>query len=337
MIDFLRETAAEAREFLHELLSWVEGFAATPYGTWALFAIAFAESSFFPIPPDVLLIALCIGEPEKSLWFALVCSVGSVVGGAAGYGIGLAGGRPLLLRLFSRERVAVVASYFDRYNAWAVGIAGLTPIPYKIFTIAGGAFAIDFRIFLIASIVSRSLRFFAIAGLMWWFGEPIREFIEAYLGWLTIAFVVLLVGGFWLAGRGAKRAGLAGATGVEEEPAPAGGPMPGGAREVPPSPQRVEEPMTDGNRSRRAYRLEGRVQGVGFRAFIRREAQRLGLAGWARNAADGTVEVEAAGDAKSLATFEERLRHGPPGARVERLETRPLPGEATERTFEIRF
>ncbi|HEX6199006.1 MAG TPA: hypothetical protein VF150_01995, partial [Thermoanaerobaculia bacterium] len=109
MLDFLKRTAAEAREFLHELLLWVEGFAATPYGTWALFVLAFAESSFFPIPPDVLLIALCIGEPEKSLWFALVCSVGSVLGGAAGYGIGLWGGRPLLLRLFSKERVEVVS------------------------------------------------------------------------------------------------------------------------------------------------------------------------------------------------------------------------------------
>lgn len=204
VIELLQGTAEAARGFLHEMLQWVEGFAATPYGTWALFAVAFAESSFFPIPPDVLLIALCVGEPEKSLWFALVCSAGSVIGGAAGYGIGLWGGRPLVLRLFSRQRVETVAAYFDRYNAWAVGIAGLTPIPYKVFTIAGGAFAIDFRIFLVASFVARTLRFFVIAGLMWWFGEPIQAFIEEYLGWLTIAFVVLLLGGFWLAGRGAR-------------------------------------------------------------------------------------------------------------------------------------
>jgi membrane protein YqaA with SNARE-associated domain/acylphosphatase len=335
MIDFLQRTAAEAREFLHELLAWVEGFAATPYGTWALFVIAFAESSFFPIPPDVLLIALCIGEPEKSLWFALVCSVGSVVGGAAGYGIGLAGGRPLLLRLFGPERVAVVSRYFDRYNAWAVGIAGLTPIPYKIFTIAGGAFTIDFRIFVVASIVSRSLRFFAIAGLMWWFGEPIRAFIEEYLGWLTITFVVLLLGGFWLAGRGARRAGLTGP--AVPRSGPETGPSPSGVPVGDPSPAGEEEAMTDGDRSRRAYRLEGRVQGVGFRAFIRREAQRLGLAGWARNAADGSVELEAAGDPRSLAAFEEKLRQGPPGARVERLEARNLSGDGAEGTFEIRF
>jgi membrane protein YqaA with SNARE-associated domain/acylphosphatase len=324
VIDFLERWAAEARGFLHDLLGWVEGFAATPYGTWALFVLAFAESSFFPIPPDVLLIALCIGEPEKSLWFALVCSVGSVLGGAAGYGIGLWGGRPLLLRLFGRERVAVVASYFDRYNAWAVGIAGLTPIPYKIFTIAGGAFTIDFRVFVIASIASRSLRFFAIAGLMWWFGEPIRDFIEEYLGWLTIAFVVLLLGGFWLAGRGARRAGL-------------GRSMPPAAAEADPATPREEEAMTQGGRARRAYRLEGRVQGVGFRAFIRREAQRLGLAGWTRNAPDGSVEVEAAGGPDSLASFEERLRQGPPGAGVDRVATRDLPGDADARTFEIRF
>lgn len=330
MLDFLQRMAQEAREFLHELLAWVEGFAATPYGTWALFLLAFAESSFFPIPPDVLLIALCIGEPEKSLWFALVCSVGSVLGGGAGYGIGLWGGRPLLLRLFSRERVAVVSAYFDRYNAWAVGIAGLTPIPYKVFTISGGAFAIDFRVFMLASIVSRSLRFFAIAALMWWFGEPIRSFIDEYLGWLTIAFVVLLVGGFWLAGRGARRAGIGPAVGDGE----------GGGEEE--TPGEMEERMTEGDRpddrpQTKSYRLEGRVQGVGFRAFIRREAERLGVAGWARNAPDGSVEVEATGDPESLQAFQDRLREGPPAARVERVESRDLPGDPHTGRFEIRF
>lgn len=323
MLDFLQRMAAEAREFLHELLAWVEGFAATPYGTWALFALAFAESSFFPIPPDVLLIALCIGDPEKSLWFALICSVGSVLGGAAGYGIGLWGGRPLLLRLFSKERVDVVSAYFDRYNAWAVGIAGLTPIPYKVFTVSGGAFAIDFRVFCLASILSRSLRFFVIAGLMWWFGEPIQGFIEEHLGWLTLAFVVLLVGGFWLAGRGARSAGLGrrkeGAVGVALAP-------------------EEEEAMTERNDHRKkSYRLEGRVQGVGFRAFIRREAERLGLGGWARNEPDGSVQVEASGPAESLDAFEDRLRQGPPAGRVERVDAKDLPGDPHPGGFEIRF
>jgi membrane protein YqaA with SNARE-associated domain len=215
-MDRLHEWAAWARQLLHDLLAWVESFAATPYGTWALFWIAFAESSFFPVPPDVLLIALCLGDPSRSFWFALVCSLGSVLGGAFGYGIGRWGGRPLLLRLFSKRRIDAVSAYFDRYNAWAVGIAGLTPIPYKIFTISGGAFTIDFRVFMLASIVSRSVRFFAIAGLMWWFGEPIKSFIDEYLGWLTIAFVVLLVAGFWLAGRAGMRAGRSEEPGEEE-------------------------------------------------------------------------------------------------------------------------
>lgn len=219
-MDRLHEWAARARELLHDLLAWVEGFAATPYGTWALFWIAFAESSFFPVPPDVLLIALCLGDPSRSFWFALICSLGSVMGGAAGYGIGRWGGRPLLLKLFSKKRIEAVSAYFDRYNAWAVGIAGLTPIPYKIFTIAGGACTIDFRIFMLASVVSRSARFFAIAALMWWFGEPIKGFIDEYLGWLTIAFVVLLIAGFWLAGRAGLRAGREG----EGGPGVAGGP-----------------------------------------------------------------------------------------------------------------
>jgi len=317
LIDFLREMAASARGFLHELLAWVQGFAATPYGTWALFAVAFAESSFFPIPPDVLLIALCVGDPERSLWFALVCSVGSVLGGAAGYGIGLAGGRPLLLRLFGHHRVESVASYFDRYNAWAVGIAGLTPIPYKVFTISGGAFAINFRVFLLASAASRSLRFFVIAALMWWFGEPIQGFIQENLGWLTLGFVVLLAGGFWLAGHGARRGSRRGAL---------------------PAPSEGEEGATMPNGHRRkGYRLKGRVQGVGFRAFIRREAQRLGVSGWARNAADGAVEVEAEGDAESLGAFEALLREGPPAARVERVDARELPAGRSGGGFEIHF
>lgn len=317
MIDFFREMADAAREFLHELLAWVEGFAATPYGTWALFLVAFAESSFFPIPPDVLLMALCVGDPERSFWFALVCSLGSVLGGAAGYGIGLWGGRPLLLKLFSHERIEAVAAYFDRYNAWAVGIAGLTPIPYKVFTISGGAFAIHFRIFLLASIASRTFRFFVIASLMWWFGEPIQAFIEDNLGWLSVLFVVLLVGGFWLAGRGAIR-------GSRRGPVPAPG-------------RGEEDDVTQDGHRRKSYRLEGRVQGVGFRAFIRREAQRLGISGWARNAADGAVEVEAAGAPPDLSAFEDRLREGPPAARVERIDARDLPAGGTGGGFEIRF
>ena len=209
-IDKLRELPAQ-------MLHWVESFAATPYGDWALFAIAFAESSFFPIPPDVLLIALCLGRPEGSLWFALVCTVGSVTGGMLGYGIGFYGGRPLVKRLFNPKKILAVESLYDRFNAWATGIAGLTPLPYKIFTVSGGAFAINFKIFVLASIVARGLRFFAVAGLIYAFGEPVKAFIERYLNVLSVAFVVLLVLGYWLITHFFVRAGTG-----EEPPAAAG-------------------------------------------------------------------------------------------------------------------
>lgn len=202
--------ANELWESLHEILKallvWVESFAATPYGDAALFGLAFLESSIFPIPPDVLLIALCLGQPQSAFWFALVCALGSVLGGMAGYALGFYGGRPLLLRMFAREKVAAVERYYDRYNAWATGVAGLTPLPYKLFTISGGAFAIKFKIFVLASIVSRTARFMLVAGLIFIMGETAKQFIERYLNVLTIAFVILLILGFWLIGRSAKRA-----------------------------------------------------------------------------------------------------------------------------------
>ena len=201
---------------LHDLLSgllrWVESFAATPYGDWALFGLAFAESSFFPIPPDVLLIALCLGRPEGSLYFALLCTAGSVLGGMVGYGIGYYGGRPLLKRLFRARKIEAVEMLYDRFNAWATGIAGLTPLPYKIFTVSGGVFAINFKVFVIASILARGLRFFVVAALMYVYGEPVKAFIERYLNVLSIAFVVLLILGYWLVSHVFAR------TGADEPP-----------------------------------------------------------------------------------------------------------------------
>ena len=194
--------------WLHELLRWVESWAASPHGSWALFTLAFLESSVFPIAADVLLIALVLGDPSRWLWFAFICSLGSVLGGVAGYGSGIKGGRPLLQKMFGGSgRIRRVEELYDRYNAWATGIAGLTPIPYKVFTIAGGVFAVNFRVFVVASVLSRSARFFVVAGLIRLFGEPIQAFIEKYLGILTIAFVILLIGGFWLLGKSAGRVG----------------------------------------------------------------------------------------------------------------------------------
>lgn len=227
-MEALRALLHDLEARLTALFHWVESFADKPYGGAALFVLAFAESSFFPIPPDVLLIPLCLGDPSKAFWFAGICTVGSVLGGAAGYGLGYWGGRPLVRRMFRAEKVAAVERLYDKYNAWATGIAGLTPLPYKIFTVSGGAFAINFRVFLIASLISRGLRFFAVAALLYVFGEPIRTFIDDNLGWLSVAFVILLIAGFWLVGKGFGRAGGRGGAAPEASAAGADGPDGGG-------------------------------------------------------------------------------------------------------------
>ena len=189
-------------EWIHLVKDWLFGlidqFAASPHPGWWLFALAVAESSFFPIPPDVLLVTLGVARPEMAIWYALITSVGSVLGGGLGYAIGLYGGRPLLYRFFKETKINAVERLYDRFNAWATGIAGLTPIPYKVFTIAGGALKINFKIFMLASLASRSLRFMTEGVLLYFFGEPIKDFLYTQFNWLSIAFVVLLVGGFWL-------------------------------------------------------------------------------------------------------------------------------------------
>jgi membrane protein YqaA with SNARE-associated domain len=189
-----------------KLFAWIDSLAMMPHPGWWLFLLAFAESSFFPIPPDVLLITLGVAAPEHAIWYGFVCSAGSVLGGMAGYGIGLYGGRPLLYKIFSENKIHAVERLYDRYNAWATGVAGLTPIPYKVFTIAGGAFKIKFRVFVLASIASRSLRFMAEGVLLYAFGATIRDFLFRWFNWISIGFVVLLVGGFWLVHRVGRHA-----------------------------------------------------------------------------------------------------------------------------------
>lgn len=182
------------------LYDWVLHWAQTPYGVPALILLAFAESSFFPVPPDVLLIALCLGLPARSFYFAAVCSAASVAGGMAGYAIGWVVWEEVqgfFFRFVFREAVFLrVSELYHQYDFWAVFVAGFTPIPYKVFTVAAGVFGLDFSRFVLASVVSRSARFFLVAALIWRFGPPVKVFIDKYFNLLTFVFMALLIGGF---------------------------------------------------------------------------------------------------------------------------------------------
>ena len=185
-------------EWGKQLYDWMLSWSDSPYSVPALFCLAFAESSFFPLPPDVLVIALTLGNPSQAWWYATVATLGSVLGGAFGYGIGWFGGRPLLLKFMGQTRMDLVHQYFQRYEAWAILIAGFTPVPYKIFTIGAGAFYVDFRTFMVASFISRGGRFFLVAGAIQFLGPWVKELIEKYFNLFSIIFVLLLVLGFWL-------------------------------------------------------------------------------------------------------------------------------------------
>ncbi|MAF33588.1 MAG: VTT domain-containing protein [Desulfobacterales bacterium] len=185
---------------LRRLYDWVLHWAETPYGALALFLLALSESSFFPIPPDVLLIVLSIGAPKKSFKFALICSVGSVIGGCIGYIIGwqfMSGiGERIIAFYGLDQKFDYIRELYRAYDAWAIGIAGFTPIPYKVFTISAGAFNINFWVFIVASVVSRSARFFLVGGLIYCFGPRIQSFIDNYFNLLVVAFTVFLIAGF---------------------------------------------------------------------------------------------------------------------------------------------
>lgn len=179
---------------------WVLHWASTPWGGIALFILAFAESSFFPIPPDVLLIALCLGVPTKSFKYALICTIGSVLGAALGYSIGHFAWEAVdswfIPSIFSVDAFNRAKALYEQYNFWVVFTAGFTPIPFKLITITAGVCDINFIIFIIASVVSRAARFFLISLLIWKFGPPIKIFIDKYFNLLAIAFTILLIGSF---------------------------------------------------------------------------------------------------------------------------------------------
>jgi membrane protein YqaA with SNARE-associated domain len=174
--------------------------AAGPNAMWALIAVSFAESSFFPIPGDVLMIPMMLAAPRKAWRIAAIATISSVLGGLLGYAIGYWGfdliGRPILEFYHAMHRYDALKAGFDQWGAWIIIIKGLTPIPYKLVTIAAGVTHFDLLTFVAASIISRSIRFFFLAALLWWFGPAVRDFIEKRLMLVTTGFAVCLVGGF---------------------------------------------------------------------------------------------------------------------------------------------
>ena len=187
---------------IRKLYDWVLQWASTPYALPVLFIVSFVESSFFPIPPDILLIAMVVAAPSGWFRFALVCSIGSVLGGVFGYLIGyqfmeIIGNRIVEFYHF-QEKWDKIGLLYDKYNAWAVAAAGFSPLPYKVFTLAAGAFEINFLTFVLASAASRAARFFLVAALIYKFGPPFKILIEKYFNTFTIIFMILLVLGFFI-------------------------------------------------------------------------------------------------------------------------------------------
>ncbi len=190
---------------IRKLYRWVTGLADKPYGGLALCLISFAESSFFPIPPDVLQIPLSLGRPRRSFLYATYSLLFSVLGGLLGYYIGFAFMKVIgerIIRFYGLENsFQYVGDLYNEYAGWAVAIAGFTPIPYKVFTIAAGAFTISIPLFIIASVIGRGARFFLIAIILWFYGEKADEFIYNHLNKLALAFVILFIAGWIIIGK----------------------------------------------------------------------------------------------------------------------------------------
>lgn len=187
-------------KLLRQTYDWVMRLAEHRHAPHALTGVAFAESSFFPIPPDVMLIPMVLAERAKAMRFALLCTLGSVLGGLFGYFIGAALletiGQPIIAFYGLEDKLAQFNAQYNEHGGWIVFLAGFTPIPYKVFTIASGMTGLDLITFVVASTLSRGARFFLVAGLLYYFGPAIRNFIEKYLGLVTLLGGILLVAGF---------------------------------------------------------------------------------------------------------------------------------------------
>ncbi|HML43862.1 MAG: DedA family protein [Hyphomicrobium zavarzinii] len=185
---------------MRRLYDWMMAKARNDRAPHALFWVSFIESSFFPIPPDVMLIPMVIAQRAKAWWYATVATIGSVIGGAFGYGIGYFFfeqiGRPILEFYGKAQSFGEFTNWFNEWGVWILIIKGMTPFPYKVLTITAGVTHMPLIEFMLASVIARAMRFYLVAGLLYFFGEPIREFIEKRLTLVTTVFVVLLVLGF---------------------------------------------------------------------------------------------------------------------------------------------
>lgn len=185
---------------MRRLYDWMMAKARSERAPHALFWVSFIESSFFPIPPDVMLVPMVLANRLNAWWYATVATLGSVIGGVLGYLIGYFFfekiGEPILAFYGKAESFGEFTSWFNEWGVWILIIKGMTPFPYKVLTITAGVTHMPLIEFMLASVIARAMRFYLVAGLLYFFGEPIREFIEKRLSLVTTVFVVLLVAGF---------------------------------------------------------------------------------------------------------------------------------------------
>ena len=190
---------------LKNLYHWTLSLAQSRHAPLALGLIAFAESSFFPIPPDAILVPMSVAQPKKAWTYALICTLGSVLGGVLGYAIGALlfdGIGQWLVNLYGYgEKIGALKAFYDQYGAWFILLKGLTPIPFKLVTIVSGVLHYNFALFVLLCLITRGARFFILALLMNRFGEPIKAALEKYFGWFLLILVIFVVSGFWIAAK----------------------------------------------------------------------------------------------------------------------------------------
>lgn len=185
---------------LKRLYHWMLDRAASKKAVPSLAVVSFAESSFFPIPPDVMLIPMCLARPDKAFYYAFVCTLASVAGGIAGYAIGYllyeTVGQWIIGMYGYAGKMDQLRAFYDKWGWASVLIGGLTPVPFKLITILSGLLEYNFLLFVVFSVIARGARFFALAGVLYFWGEPIKAFIDRYFAILTVLFAVMLIGGF---------------------------------------------------------------------------------------------------------------------------------------------